>query len=325
MAGFNWGSVDWGSIANAAVSYYSANQAAGAAKDAGKIGAQGAADATALQRDIYQDQRNLNMPFYQGGLGAYNQYLSLMGLPQQGGTPQGAGGTGPQTQGTNMGQVGTTAPSQWFGGAKGVTPNTQLYASDPRYRNAWDAILQEQIAKYGQGFNNNSTQKGWQDRLQAAYNAQGAPTQQAPGQGGTQAPMTQQQAFAAFRNTPGYQFGLDEGQKQLQSSASASGGLFSGKAGKALLQYGQNYADQQGYTPYMNRLAGLFGGAQTAGGQIGSAGQNFANQAGANMQNAANSRASGLLGQSQAKAWGLNQAGGFLNDAYGYYQNGGGR
>ena len=314
---FNWGSVDWGSIANAAVSYYGANQSAKAAGKAGNVAAQGAADATALQRDIYQDQRNLNMPFYNGGLQAYDQYRALMGL----GGSQATGGTGPQTQGQMTGPASAT-PTQWFGGAKGVTPNTQLYASDPRYRNAWDAIQQEQISKYGQGFNNNSTQKGWLDRLQGAYNAQQAPQQQAP-QTSTQAPMSQQDAFAAFRNTPGYQFGLDEGQKQLQSSASASGGLFSGKAGKALVQYGQNYADQQGYAPYMNRLAGLFGGAQTAGSQMGNAGQNFANQAGANMQNAANSRASGLLGASQARMQGLGQAGSFLNDAYGYYQNGG--
>lgn len=312
---FNWGSVDWGSIAQAGASLYASNQAAKAAQGAGNVAAQGSEAATALQREIYQDQRNLNMPFYNGGLQAYDQYRALMGL---GGGSTGASGTPQQGQTSPA-----AAPTQWFGGAKGVTPNTQLYASDPRYRNAWDAIQQEQIAKYGRGFNNNSTQKGWIDRLQAAYNAQGAPMQQAPTQGSQQAPMTQQQAFAAFRNTPGYQFGLDEGSKTLQASASASGGLFSGKAGKALTQYGQNYADQQGYAPYMNRLAGLFGGAQTAGGQIGNAGQNFANQAGANMQNAANSRASGLMGSSQAKMWGLGQAGGFLNDAYGYYQNGG--
>lgn len=315
MAGFNWGSVDWGSLAQAGASIYASNQASKAAQGAGNVAAQGAEQSTALQREIYQDQRNLNMPFYQGGLGAYNQYLSLMGLPQQGGSQSG-GAFSPQGQ-----RVGP-ASNEWVN-TSGSTPvaNAQLYSSDPQYRAAWDQVVRENQQRFGSGFTRKSDPSAIYSRLSQIYQ----PQQQTAPATSTQPAMTQQQAFTAFRNTPGYQFGLDEGQKQLQSSASASGGLFSGKAGKALTQYGQNYADQQGYTPYMNRLAGLFGGAQTAGGQIGSAGQNFANQAGANMQNAADSRASGLLGSSQAKMWGIGQAGGFLNDAYGYYQNGGGR
>jgi hypothetical protein len=310
---WNWSSVDWGSVANAAASYYSADKAAGAAKDAGKIAAQGSDQATALQREIYQDQRNLNMPFYNGGLQAYDQYRALMGL---GGSPStGAGGTGAQA-----------AQQQLVShDAKGVpTPNAQLYASDPAYKQAWDSVAQQHQGQWRTGYWNGSDPNWIESNLRGKLPVGwGSTPTSGAGQPAQNPQQAQQAAFAAFRNTPGYQFGLNEGQKQLQSSASASGGLFSGKAGKALVQFGQNYADQQGYTPYMNRLAGLFGGAQTAGGQIGNAGQNFANQAGANMQNAANSRASGLLGASQAQAWGIGQAGGFLNDAYGYYKQGG--
>lgn len=68
---------------------------------------------------------------------------------------------------------------------------------------------------------------------------------------------SQQDAFAMFRNTPGYQFGLDEGAKTVQASAAARGGLNSGATLKALTKFGNDYADQQGYTPYMNRLAAL--------------------------------------------------------------------
>lgn len=322
MAGFNWSNVDWGSLAQAGASMYASNQASKAAQGAGNVAAQGAEQSTALQREIYQDQRNLNMPFYNGGLQAYDQYRALMGL---GGSPAtGAGGTGPQTQG--YGQPMGGQQSLVSHNAQGVPiANAQLYASDPAYRQAWDSVAQQHQGQWRTGYWNGSDpnwiESNLRGKLPVGWGSQTAGTGTS-----TQNPQqAQQAAFAAFRNTPGYQFGLDEGSKALQASASASGGLFSGKAGKALTQYGQNYADQQGYTPYMNRLAGLFGGAQTAGGQIGNAGQNFANQAGANMQNAANSRASGLLGSSQAKMWGIGQAGGFLNDAYGYYQNGGGR
>jgi hypothetical protein len=246
---WNWSSVDWGSVANAAASYYSADKAAGAAKDAGKIAAQGSDQATALQREIYQDQRNLNMPFYNGGLQAYDQYRALMGL---GGSPStGAGGTG-----------GQTAQQQLVShDAKGVpTPNAQLYASDPAYKQAWDSVAQQHQGQWRTGYWNGSDPNWIESNLRGKLPVGWGSTPTAGAGQTTQNPQqAQQAAFAAFRNTPGYQFGLNEGQKQLQSSASASGGLFSGKAGKALVQFGQNYADQQGYTPYMNRLAGLFG------------------------------------------------------------------
>lgn len=307
---FNWGSVDWGSLAQAGASMYASNQAGKAAKGAGNLAAQGSEQSTALQREIYQDQRNLNMPFYQGGLGAYNQYLSLMGL----GGASGAGG--------GQGGTGGASPSLVTHDAKGVPiANAELYASNPAYKQAWDAVAQQHQGQWRTGYWNGSDpnwiESNLRNKLPVGWGSGPSTGGNAPA---TQTPQqSQQAAFAAFRNTPGYQFGLDEGSKALQASASASSGLFSGKAGKALTQYGQNYADQQGYTPYMNRLAGLFGGAQTAGGQIGNAGQNFANQAGANMANAANARASGLMGSAQAQMWGLGQAGGFLSDAYGYY------
>lgn len=56
--------------------------------------------------------------------------------------------------------------------------------------------------------------------------------------------QTQKDAFAAFRDTPGYQFGLDEGAKTVQASAAARGGLNSGATLKALTKFGNDYADQ---------------------------------------------------------------------------------
>jgi hypothetical protein len=133
-----------------------------------------------------------------------------------------------------------------------------------------------------------------------------APTTTAPA-------MSQQQAFDAFRKQPGYQFGLDQGNKSVQASAAARSGLNSGATLKALQRYGTDYADQQGYTPYMNKLAGLFGGAQTAAGQMGSYGQNAANNIGQNTQNAANARANSTYQAGQAWQQGINNAGYFAN------------
>lgn len=66
------------------------------------------------------------------------------------------------------------------------------------------------------------------------------------------------------------------------------------------MKYGNDYADQQGYTPYMNRLASLSGMAQTSAQQTGQAGQNYANQVGNNLQAAGQARAQGIYDSQNA-------------------------
>ena len=48
-----------------------------------------------------------------------------------------------------------------------------------------------------------------------------------------------------WETDPGYLFRLGEGQKLLENSAAARGGLLSGQTGKALQQYGQNFASNE--------------------------------------------------------------------------------
>lgn len=112
---------------------------------------------------------------------------------------------------------------------------------------------------------------------------------------------------ADLQNDPGYQFRLQQGTDNLENSRAASGGLFSGAAGKALTEYGQGFASQEFGDAYnrfnndqsnlFNRLSGLSGTGQTANQQVAAAGQNYANQAGQNMIGAGNARASGYLAQ----------------------------
>ncbi len=65
-----------------------------------------------------------------------------------------------------------------------------------------------------------------------------------------------------FKNTPGYEFRLKQGQDTLESSAAASGGLFSGATGRDLVEYGQEYASSE----FDKSLARLF---QSAGMSLG--------------------------------------------------------
>lgn len=116
---------------------------------------------------------------------------------------------------------------------------------------------------------------------------------------------------------PGYQFGLAQGNKNIQGSAAARGGLYSGATQKALSRFGSDYATSRyndtynrmetGRTNQFNRLATAAGIGQTANNQVGQAGMNFANQAGGNLIGAGNAQAAGTL--AQGNAWGnaLNQ------------------
>ena len=133
-------------------------------------------------------------------------------------------------------------------------------------------------------------------------------------------PFTMQQ----FQQDPGYAFRLKEGQKRLERSAAARGGLISGAALKAATEYGQEMGSQE-YTNAFNRyqaertarlnpLQSLTGMGQTTAQQIGGAGQTMASNVGNLMGSGAAARASGYVGTANALTGGL---GTYLN----YSQN----
>lgn len=290
--------MSWVAVAVGGASLVGGYMNAKGAKDAAKASAGGADRSAQVQLDMFNQSRADNEPFRQAGLTGLQEYMTLLGLP---------------TSGVSQAATTSSIPTEWFGAGNIPTANSTLYASDPSYRAAWDQAVLEHQRGFGKGYTKDSSFDAIQNRLQQLYKPQTQTT--AGGAPGTS--LTQAQAFDRFRNQPGYQFGLDQGVKALESSAAASGGLFSGKAGKALTQFGQNYADQQGYTPYMNRLASLAGIGQTATGQNNQIGMQTASNVGQAYQNAGNARASGIQGS--ANAWGntLNQGAGLFGYMYG--------
>jgi hypothetical protein len=120
-----------------------------------------------------------------------------------------------------------------------------------------------------------------------------------------------------FKADPGYAFRLSEGQKALERSAAARGGLLSGGTGKALERFGQDYGSQE-YTNAFNRyqaerqarlgpLQSLTGMGQTTAQQLSTAGQNMATNVGNDITNSAAARASGYVGSANALSGGLGQ------------------
>ncbi len=134
--------------------------------------------------------------------------------------------------------------------------------------------------------------------------------------------------MAQFQADPGYAFRLSEGQKALERSAAARGGLLSGATGKALTRFGQEMGSQE-YTNAFNRyqaerqarlnpLQSLAGMGQTSSqqlaGQAGQLGAGLAESIGA----AGQARASGYMGMANAIGGGLNQ---YLNYSQNQAQN----
>lgn len=258
---------------------------------------------------MFNQSRQDQAPFRQAGLVGLNQYMNMLGLGSNGGSSGGV-----QPYGGSFSAGGQDNPFVTMSGSGVPAVNSQLYLSDPTYKKAWDQTVAEHQARFGKPYQADSSADAINSRVMQLYSQYGGGKVGTAGyETGTPANLggsalsplgggnSQQDAFALFRNTPGYQFGLDEGAKTVQASAAARGGLNSGATLKALTKFGNDYADQQGFTPYMNRLAALSGMAQTSTNQTNALGQNYANQVGANLQNAGQARAQGIYGN--ANAW----------------------
>jgi hypothetical protein len=107
----------------------------------------------------------------------------------------------------------------------------------------------------------------------------------------------------SITSDPGYQFGMNEGLKSINSQAAAHGNYYSGATLKALNRYSQDYAGSQLDNAF-NRYARVANIGTVATNGTEQAGQNYANQISAGTQNmlgAANAR--GAASIAQGNAW----------------------
>ncbi len=121
--------------------------------------------------------------------------------------------------------------------------------------------------------------------------------------------------MSAYKESPDYQFRLQQGQRGLENSAAARGNLFGGGAAADLMGYNQGMATQ-GINEWWNRLAGVSGTGQNTANQLGQFGQQYGQQAGNNAIGAANARGSSYI--NQANQWGGVAQG--LGNLFGSYQ-----
>lgn len=145
---------------------------------------------------------------------------------------------------------------------------------------------------------------------------------------GPEGAYTRAPSIDEIQMDPGYGFRLAEGQKAIERSAAARGGLLSGRTLMGTQRFGQELASQEYQNAFArarqqradvtNALLGLGGQgpalAQTNVGSIGTAGTNITNLT----TGAGAARASGYLGQANALAQALGQGAGL----YGMYKGG---
>lgn len=136
----------------------------------------------------------------------------------------------------------------------------------------------------------------------------------APGYGS----LSQDFGMQQFQADPGYAFRLAEGQKALERSAAARGGLLSGSALKGAQRFGQDLASQE-YQNAFNRyqaeranrlqpLASLTAAGQGAAGALSNVAGQYGQQAGAGITDIGRAQAGGQLGGATALAGGITGA-----------------
>lgn len=131
---------------------------------------------------------------------------------------------------------------------------------------------------------------------------------------------------AEVMSDPGYQFGLDQGQRAIGQQIAAGGGRVSGQAIKAAARFGTNYAASGYGAAYqrgqdrLNRLAALSGTGQTATGQTAQAGQFATGNIGRAIGNQGDASAASQL--ARGGIW-ANQANKLVSTAGNYFMGGG--
>lgn len=265
-----------GSVAAGAIG---ANAQAKAAKKSAQAVTDAADAATAVQREIYYDQRDLLEPSIAAGASARARQMLMMGY-----SPAEVRSYLQSTDQALAGDTETMGP--------GSNPSPTPFSSG--------------ILGIGGGFFQNPEVEsvGWE--------GEGATTTDLDPED-----YSWVDDWSWESSSPSYAFRFDEGQRALERSAAARGDLFSGGTGRELTRYGQDFASTE-FDADFRRLGTLAGDGQAAtGGVVQVAGQ-YGNNAADNATRAGAARASGYQqsGQAWGNFWGNTVPGG-IGYAYG--------
>jgi hypothetical protein len=298
---------------------------------------QGADQASKVQKYIYDTTRKDLEPYRTSGYAANNKLSQLMGLDTFD-----RAAIESQLRAANPGKyaANNSAPTGQVGQAP-IPPSMFGVEGGSRGRLSQDAFerdyntYRDQVKYQGQPFLTKDEILGLSGSEQAAYQnvdgkyyrtdgQSGSPSSAGPNlssllQGDIDAEIARLKGEDSYGSLaskfslddyeadPGYQFRLDEGNKALERSQAAKGGLLSGAAMKEALRYGQGMGSQEygnSYNRFMdqnntlyNRYSGISNqgmGAVNSGSQ---SGQNYANNMSGIYGNIANANAASAINQ----------------------------
>lgn len=225
----------------AAGSIYGASKGAKASEQAGQLEAQAAREANALNEKIYNQTR------------ADNEWQRQLGISAGSALTSGFGLSSPSMTGSYSSGGSTAAPSADWNSYLQANPDVLAWAQqgggDP---NGGPNQTLEQRAAYH--YANSGQSEGRQVSMTqpqaAAPNAAPAGYSDPTATGGYTSPARPTMApldisTAAFKESPGYQFSLAQGNKALGNITSANRSLMSGARLKAASDYNVGMADQE--------------------------------------------------------------------------------
>jgi hypothetical protein len=135
-----------------------------------------------------------------------------------------------------------------------------------------------------------------------------------------------------FNADPGYQFRLDQGNRALERTQAARGGLLSGGAMKDAMAYNQGQASQEYGNAYnrfqtdrsniLNPLQSLAGQGQTVSGSMAANAGAYGTNVGNTLTQSGNAQASSILANNNALVGALNQGVSSYNTMNGNRMNG---
>ena len=198
----------------------------------------------------------------------------------------------------------------------GVVASNSASKAANAQRDAANLASQTELEQY---YQNREDMQPWREAGQGALGQMTAGT--VPG-----GDFNRDFTLADFTKDPGYDFRLQQGQRGVEASAAARGGILSGAALKGLTRYNQDYASgeyQNAYnrfnndrTQRFNRLASLAGVGQTATRDVAQQGAQVASNVGNNIIGAGNAQASSYVGQGNAISGAANTLGNFAMNKY---------
>lgn len=132
------------------------------------------------------------------------------------------------------------------------------------------------------------------------------------------APLVKPFGLSDFKESPGYQFNLQQGQDAINKASSARGNYYAPSTLQDIGRYSQGLASNEFNNAYgqynnnqnniWNRLFDLSSAGQSAANQTGAFGANAANQIGQNTVGAGNAGAAGIMGTGNAIQGGIQNA-----------------